>query len=323
MKEDKKSNEESKPRRTLPWMKETESSGKGGKAHPPDQRKKRGRPTDSNKQGKEKSNKAGKKQPEPIEKVEQILREEREQFLERKAEFQDVASKYFEWWRTNPRTDENKQDEADEKHVEDENQNFIVVENQKKSWNKEANYKRELTRFLDQHERVIVFDLETTGFGPNDEIVEIGAVEIIQGKRSGQLFQAYCKPRSAIVHPMAYLAHHLSDQFLTQFEEAQVVIPRFLRWVGESPLLGHNLAFDSRMMQQELDRLNIPYSPRSGLCTMSLTRFVYPSLSSYSLGSVSSFLRLDPGFHRLTHGALIDAELTCSVFLLIIQNISI
>lgn len=46
-----------------------------------------------------------------------------------------------------------------------------------------------------QQGRVICFDLETTGFSREDGIIEIGAVELIDGYRTGVLFQSYAKPR--------------------------------------------------------------------------------------------------------------------------------
>jgi len=43
--------------------------------------------------------------------------------------------------------------------------------------------------------RIICFDLETTGFAIDDCIIEIGAVELIDGYRTGALFQSYVKPQ--------------------------------------------------------------------------------------------------------------------------------
>lgn len=46
-----------------------------------------------------------------------------------------------------------------------------------------------------QEGRVICFDVETTGFARTDSIIEIGAVELIDGIRTGCLFQSYIKNR--------------------------------------------------------------------------------------------------------------------------------
>ena len=45
--------------------------------------------------------------------------------------------------------------------------------------------------------RAICFDFETTGFGFEDEIVEIGAVEVVDGLRTGVIFQSYMRPNCA------------------------------------------------------------------------------------------------------------------------------
>jgi hypothetical protein len=45
------------------------------------------------------------------------------------------------------------------------------------------------------HGRIICFDLETTGFSNDDCILEIGAVELIDGYRTGVIFQSFAQPQ--------------------------------------------------------------------------------------------------------------------------------
>lgn len=63
--------------------------------------------------------------------------------------------------------------------------------------------------------RVVVFDVETTGFGPTDSLIEIGAVEVVEGRRTGVLFRSHIRPHaSSVMHPMARACHNLTDAFL-------------------------------------------------------------------------------------------------------------
>eukprot|EP01133_Synstelium_polycarpum_P017205 gene17205-20504_t len=108
--------------------------------------------------------------------------------------------------------------------------------------------------------RVICFDLETSGFGPEDTIIEIGAVELIDGCRTGLTFQSYAKPKGPI-HPCAEQVHQLSSFLLMQSPPIEVVLASFMDFVGDSLLVAHNLAFDRRMLIQELMRAGIPIKP--------------------------------------------------------------
>lgn len=95
-------------------------------------------------------------------------------------------------------------------------------------------------------DRVICFDVESTGFASTDGIIEIGAVEYILGQRTGVLFQSYIKP-SVPINQHAAEVHGLTNVMLSSAPSASVVISSFLSWVGSSPLVAHNARFDMRM----------------------------------------------------------------------------
>ena len=76
--------------------------------------------------------------------------------------------------------------------------------------------------------RVIVFDVETTGFAQDDVIVEIGAVELIGGVRTGVQFQSYIVHRKESF-PLALEVHGLAPNFLASKPPPSLVIPAFVR----------------------------------------------------------------------------------------------
>jgi DNA polymerase III subunit epsilon len=242
--------------------------------------------------------------------LESELTAERELMLKRKASFRETGCKYFEWWRK----------EAAEEGSSGESQQFpeILVVNSGPSV---ASAFRSGLAIAERcrRGRVVVFDMETTGFGSSDSVVEIGAVEIVDGRRTGHLFQAYCKP-SVMVHPLAFMTHRLSDEFLAAQEPVRIVVQHFVDWLGDSMLVGHNVAFDCRMLMQELDRHNIVLgsNPTRAFCTQEHFRRVAPGASA-SLDDATKHLGIGQQFHRLTHGALIDAELTAALFLHMIE----
>ncbi|KAH3767995.1 DNA polymerase III, epsilon subunit [Pelomyxa schiedti] len=169
------------------------------------------------------------------------------------------------------------------------------------------------TQELPVEGRVVCFDLETTGFGANDCIIEIGAVELIDGVRTGLIFQSYAQPTCPI-HPMAFEAHNLSEKFLMTAPPLQIPLASFISWIGDSPLVAHNARFDTRMLVQQLNKYNytLPAS-NNFFCTMQYFRRHNPGLP-YSLDNVASFYGVDRGFNRIVHGALLDAEILAAVF---------
>lgn len=70
--------------------------------------------------------------------------------------------------------------------------------------------------------RLVVFDLETTGFGTSDQIVEIGAVEIRNGRRTGLLFHSLVGALEAS-HPAAQAVHLITPQMVAQAPPAAEV----------------------------------------------------------------------------------------------------
>jgi len=183
---------------------------------------------------------------------------------------------------------------------------------------KQSEWVLTLTAFKEVEEpilkgRVICFDLETSGFGVDDSIIEIGAVELIDGRRTGIIFQSYAQPKS-IIHPKAEEIHQLSNYMLQFSPPIEMVLANFMDWVGDSPLVAHNLAFDRRMLIQELVRSNIAFNHNHiCFCTMKYFRKTYAGCN-YSLDSVSQKLKINKLLLRKTHGALVDSEILAIIY---------
>eukprot|EP00026_Physarum_polycephalum_P012937 Phypoly_transcript_13288.p1 GENE.Phypoly_transcript_13288~~Phypoly_transcript_13288.p1 ORF type:complete len:272 (+),score=41.05 Phypoly_transcript_13288:225-1040(+) len=162
--------------------------------------------------------------------------------------------------------------------------------------------------------RVICFDLETTGFGNEDSIIEVGAVELIDGYRTGSLFQSYAKPRGKI-HPMAQAAHEITESMLHNAPPIQIVMASFLDWIGTSPLVAHNLSFDLRMLNQELDRLDMGHfvTHHPAFCSLRYWRKLFPQRSG-TLDDLSASFGVSRIIRRFTHGALVDSEVLAQCY---------
>ena len=101
--------------------------------------------------------------------------------------------------------------------------------------------------------REIVFDTETTGLSPlnGDRIVEIGCVEMFNRCETGRHFHSYFNPGRPMPSE-AEAVHGLSDTFLSDKPLFAELVEDLLMFIGESPMIAHNAAFDFGFINHEL-----------------------------------------------------------------------
>ena len=173
--------------------------------------------------------------------------------------------------------------------------------------------------------RVICLDVETTGLTARDSVLDIGAVELIDGVRTGALFQCYLMP----LHPVssgAAAVHGLSEDFLRKIHALPppVAMASFLNWIGNSPCVSHNAHFDSRMLNQELSEVGYHHKPEAPRifvhCSMTAFKKRYPDSLGFSLDDAARHYGFSELYKRTSHGALLDAEMCAAVYQRLIQD---
>ncbi|MDT8439484.1 MAG: DNA polymerase III subunit epsilon [Wenzhouxiangellaceae bacterium] len=165
--------------------------------------------------------------------------------------------------------------------------------------------------------RQVVLDTETTGLEPEDghRIIEIGALEMIDRRLTGQRFHCYLNPDRQ-VEAGAVEVHGLSDEFLAdkpRFAEIAGELQEFLR---EAELVIHNAPFDVGFLDSELGRIDPPCRVAEFaevLDTLVLARELHPGQRN-SLDALCRRYEVDNA-NRTLHGALLDAELLAEVYL--------
>ncbi len=167
--------------------------------------------------------------------------------------------------------------------------------------------------------RVICFDIETTGFEylRGDRCIEIGAVEIVDGKLTDNSFHEYINPEGKIIPPETYMVHKISNAFLEDKPKMSEVAPRFLAFVGDSPIVAHNgLDFDFPFVNHELAKLNLPQIPRSQqFDSLVIARNRVFGPKSYTLDALAKWYGISLTARADAHGALIDSEILAKVYL--------
>jgi DNA polymerase-3 subunit epsilon len=166
--------------------------------------------------------------------------------------------------------------------------------------------------------RQIVLDTETTGLEAHlgHRLVEIGAVEMIGRRPTGNHFHTYLNPQRAIDEEASKVTgikdEHLVDKplFIEKVDE-------FLEFIRGAELIIHNAAFDVGFLNAELKRAGEHYGQVADyatvLDTLLMARAMYPGQRN-SLDALCKRLGVD-NTKRDLHGGLLDAQLLADVYI--------
>ncbi|MGH2429585.1 MAG: polyribonucleotide nucleotidyltransferase, partial [Candidatus Limnocylindria bacterium] len=155
----------------------------------------------------------------------------------------------------------------------------------------------------------VVFDLETTSMKPeNGYIVDLAALRV----RDGQVvdrFESLVNPGRAIV---GHQVHGLSTDDVASAATAADVLPRFVEWVGDAPVVAHNIGFDLPFLMRHLPN-DVKWEPKAVFDTLELGYQIYPDAGSYKLPDLVRFVFGRD--HAAAHRAMPDAEATAELFI--------
>ena len=162
--------------------------------------------------------------------------------------------------------------------------------------------------------REIIFDTETTGLNPagGDRMVEIGCIELINRVETGRTFHAYFNPERSMPSE-AEAVHGLSDIFLSDKPSFADKAEELIEFIGDAPLIAHNASFDFGFLNHELQRCaRDPVCLSRMIDTLVLARSKHPG-AKHSLDALCARFGVDRS-QRVKHGALLDAQLLCQVY---------
>ena len=159
---------------------------------------------------------------------------------------------------------------------------------------------------------VVIFDTETTGLGPDAEIVEVAALKV----DGTVLLDTLVKPRQ-LIPPDATAIHGIADEDVAGFPRIESLLPRISG--RDQCLASYNLAFDERLIRRSLDRGG-PFAAGSwrlpveqSHCIMRMYARYHEAWSDYhqsytlqSLGNALAQCGLE--FEGRAHRAMTDAK---------------
>ena len=155
----------------------------------------------------------------------------------------------------------------------------------------------------------VAFDLETTGLSPDsDQIIEIGAVKIRDGKISGKY--------NCIIHPEIEVSDFIinltgiSRDMLRKGIPLKEGVEEFLEFSGDLPVLGHNVMFDYKFMKMAAASFKYPFE-KTGVDTLKVARKLLTGLENKKLETLCAHYHY---VNQAAHRAYDDALATAVVF---------
>jgi DNA polymerase-3 subunit epsilon len=160
---------------------------------------------------------------------------------------------------------------------------------------------------------IVMLDFETTGLSPamGDRITEVAALRIVEGRvteRFVSLINCQARIPSFITHLTG-----ISQAMVDAAPPVSRVLPDLLDFIGADALAAHNASFDEKFLKAEAARLGLACGHVGLVCSLKLSRRVFPGLSSYKLGLLSGQLGIR--FRSAAHRAESDAEVAAEVLI--------
>lgn len=155
----------------------------------------------------------------------------------------------------------------------------------------------------------VVFDIETTGFGPvKDKIIEIGAVKLAAGEII-ETFSTFINPEIPIPEEITKLTH-ITEEMVSDAEPIENVLPRFLEFCQGCVLVAHNASFDVGFIRKKAELLKLS-AEFTSVDTVAIARILLPHLTNYKLHIVCKELGISLENH---HRAVDDAGATAEIY---------
>ena len=167
--------------------------------------------------------------------------------------------------------------------------------------------------------RQIILDTETTGldFKTGHRVIEIGCVEIVNRKFTGNEYHTYINPERESDEG-ALRVHGLTTEFLSDKPKFSEIYEEFINFIKDAELLIHNAEFDIGFLDNEIKLVSKDLNPVENEVlkitdTLQIAREKHPGQRN-SLDALVSRYEIN-GYDRELHGALLDSKILGDVYL--------
>ena len=185
--------------------------------------------------------------------------------------------------------------------------------------------------------REIVFDTETTGkrYQEGHRIVEIAAIEMVDGVATGKVFHKLINPERNIPEEVVAI-HGITNDKVANAPKFKEILPELVEFLKGATTIAHNSDFDEKFVNHELQLAEHPESfwsiVENTIDTIEMSRKIWRDVKKpqdkqdkktpktptarikHSLDAVLDRCGISRS-ERTLHGALIDSELLAKAYL--------
>lgn len=161
----------------------------------------------------------------------------------------------------------------------------------------------------------VVVDVETTGFGPiRNDIIEFGAVKVID-REVVEVFSELVKPKDTLRDDIIELTG-ITPEMLSQAPSINRILPKFLEFIGDAVLVGHNIDFDTDFISIACQRFKLPFN-NSVIDTLEMSNMAFQNLPNHKLSTLCQHCRIE---NKEAHRALSDCLAERELFEILCQK---
>lgn len=163
--------------------------------------------------------------------------------------------------------------------------------------------------------RYAIVDIETTGSYKRQHAITEIAILVHDGIKVIDSFETLINPETTIA-PFVSRMTGITDKMLMDAPKFHEVAKQIWTMTDDAVFVAHSVNFDFSFIREEFKNLGADYK-RKKLCTVRLSRKIFPGFSSYSLGNICGYLGIDISKR---HRAMGDAAATAELFDLCLQH---
>lgn len=171
----------------------------------------------------------------------------------------------------------------------------------------------------------VVVDTETTGLDCEfDDIIEVSAIRYEKGIRSDAYTSLVKPPMTHIYDEVseslkeAYISDFISEltgitnEMLDAAPSIDAILPEFMAFLGDSIVIGHNIAFDVKFIDTACSNLGLGDFSNDYINTIRISRKVFPGNAHYRLCDMANYCGIQ---QESAHRAQDDCDTTAACYL--------
>jgi DNA polymerase III epsilon subunit family exonuclease len=157
---------------------------------------------------------------------------------------------------------------------------------------------------MNDNEILIVLDVETTGLDyQREKIIEFAAVKLINGVITEE-FETLINPQQDIRHSSIKI-HGITQDMVADAPNLEDVLPAILEFIGDYPIIGHNVIFDYNFLNQASKLLYGKEIINHIIDTQYMFREVFPEEFSHGLEALMNRMEVE---FTTRHRAMADTK---------------